>query len=187
MDAFGYLSVLLSIILGLGLTQLLTASGRLIRHRDRVRVHWLPLLWAAILLVIYVQVWWSMYGLRFRHDWTFLAFGIVLAQTATLYLMAAVALPEQVDEAVMDLGGYFDRQHRWFFGFFLATLIVSVMKDRILGGRFPEPINLGFHIALGLGCIAGLLLRHRRGQGLLAAAVGVVIVIYIALLFAHLR
>lgn len=33
-----------------------------------------------------------MYGLRLRRDWTFLAFGVVLAQTATLYLMAAVAL-----------------------------------------------------------------------------------------------
>ena len=187
MDAFSYLSVFLSIILGLGLTQLLTASGRLIRHRDRVRVHWLPLLWAAILLVIYVQVWWSMYGLRLRHDWTFLAFGTVLAQTATLYLMAAVALPEQVDEGTVDLGAYFDRQHRWFFGFFLATLIVSVMKDRILGGRFPDPINLGFHVALTLGCIVGLVLRRRRGQGLLAAAFGAVIVIYIGLLFTHLR
>src|SRR5439155_24106524 len=128
-DAFSYLSVLLSIILGLGLTQLLTASGRLIRHRDPVRVHWLPILWAAVLLLIYVQVWWSMYGLRLRQDWTFVAFGIVLAQTAALYLMAAVALPEQVDETMLDLGEYFDRQHRWFFGFFLATLIISVMKD----------------------------------------------------------
>lgn len=64
MDAFSYLAVLLSIVLGLGLTQLLTAIGRLIRHRDRVHVQWLPLLWAGILLLIYVQVWWSMYGLR---------------------------------------------------------------------------------------------------------------------------
>jgi hypothetical protein len=55
-----------------------------------------------------------MYGLRLRRDWTFLAFCIVLAQTATLYVMAAVALPEQVDEAGVDLGEYFDRQHRWF-------------------------------------------------------------------------
>ena len=64
MDAFSYLSVLLSIILGLGLTQLLTAVGRVIRHRDRVRVDWLPMLWAGVLLVVYVQVWWSMFGLR---------------------------------------------------------------------------------------------------------------------------
>lgn len=187
MDAFSYLSVLLSIILGLGLTQLLTATGRLIRHRERVRVHWLPLLWAAILLLIYVQVWWSMYGLRFRRDWTFLAFGVVLAQTATLYLMAAVVLPEQVEDGELDLGTYFDQQHRWFFGFFLATLIVSVLKDVILGGRLPDPVNLGFHVALGLGCTAGLFLRRRRDQGVLAVACGVAILIYIGLLFAHLR
>lgn len=48
MDAFSYLSVLLSIVLGLGPTQLLTAVGRLIRHREHVRVHWLPLVDAAL-------------------------------------------------------------------------------------------------------------------------------------------
>jgi hypothetical protein len=32
MDAFSYLSVLLSIVLGLGLTQIVTATGTLIRH-----------------------------------------------------------------------------------------------------------------------------------------------------------
>jgi hypothetical protein len=186
-DAFGYLSVLLSIILGLGLTQSLTAIGRLIRHRDRVRMHWLPLAWAGILLLVYVQVWWSMYGLRLRHDWTFIAFGVVLAQTGTLYLMAAVALPEQVDDSAMDLGAHFDRHHRWFFGFFLATLIISVLKDVILGGRLPDAINLGFHIALAAGCVTGMLLKRRAMQGVLAIGFAVLIVLYIAILFAHLR
>lgn len=187
MDAFGYLSVLLSIILGLGLTQLLTAIGRLIRHRDRVRVHWLPLLWAALLIVIYVQVWWSMYGLRLHRDWTFLAFGAVLAQTATLYLMAAVALPEQVEEAAADLGTYFDRHHRWFFAFFLATLVISVVKDVILGGRLPEGTNLIFHGVLAAGCVAGLTMQRRRYQEALAVGFAVAIVAYIGVLFTRLR
>lgn len=187
MDAFGYLSVLLSIILGLGLTQLLTAIGRLIRHRDRVRINWLPLSWAGILLLVYVQVWWSMYGLRLRRDWTFGAFGVVLAQTATLYLMAAVALPEQVDDHATDLGEYFDRHHRWFFGFFLATLVISVLKDVILGGVLPNTENLVFHALFASGCVVGLLLRSRRNQALLASLFGVAIVAYIAAMFAHLR
>lgn len=92
MDAFSYLSVLLSIILGLGLTQVPTAIGRLVRHP---RAHARPLAPAALgrrALAHLCAVWWSMYGLRLRRDWTFLAFGVVLAQTATLYLMAAVAL-----------------------------------------------------------------------------------------------
>jgi hypothetical protein len=186
-DAFGYLSVLLSIILGLGLTQLLTALGRLIRHRERVRAHWLPLLWAALLLLIYVQVWWSMYGLRLRTEWTFLAFCTVLAQTATLYVMAAVALPEEVDEAGLDLGEYFARHHRWFFGFFLATLCVSVAKDVILGGRLPDRTNLGFHLVLGVGCLTGIAVRRRGYQEVLGVGFTAVIVAYIALLFADLR
>ena len=187
MDAFSYLSVLLSIILGLGLTQLLTATGRLIQHRDRVRAHWLPLLWAGLLVLIYVQVWWSMYGLRLRHDWTFLAFSAVLAQTATLYVMAALALPEQVDPAGTDLGVYFDKHHRWFFAFFLATLVVSVLKDFILNGQLPDMVNLIFHGVLGAGCVAGLLLRGRRAQEVLAVVFGGVIVAYIAILFTRLR
>ncbi|MFL5613187.1 MAG: hypothetical protein ACJ796_05945 [Gemmatimonadaceae bacterium] len=186
MDAFSYLSVLLSIILGLGLTQILTAVGRLIRHRERVRIHWLPLVWAGVLLLIYVQVWWSMYGLRLRSDWTFLAFGIVLAQTATLYLMAAVALPEEI-EPNTDLGAYFDRHHRWFFGFFLATLIISVAKDFILGGQLPDRLNLGFHALFAAGCVTGLLAQRRRYQEILAIALAIALIVYIALLFARLH
>jgi hypothetical protein len=186
-DSFSYLAVLLSIVLGLGLTQLLTAAGRLIRHRDRIRVAWLPLLWAAILLLIYVQVWWSMYGLRFRQNWSFLDFTVVLAQTATLYVMAAVVLPEEVDESSADLDLYFDRQHRWFFGFFLATLVVSVAKDVILGGRLPDAVNLGFHILFAAGCVAGIVVRRRRYQHALGVGFAIAIVAYIAILFARLR
>ena len=186
MDAFSYLSVLLSIVLGLGLTQLLTAGGRLIRHRDRVRVHWLPLLWAALLLLIYVQVWWSMYGMRLRRDWTFLAFVTVLAQASTLYLMAAVALPELVDGDV-DLGRYFDRHHRWFFAFFLLTLIISVVKDVIMSGQLPDHVNLSFHGVLALMCLAGLTLHQRRSQEVLGVGFAALIVAYIALLFARLH
>src|SRR4051812_23106209 len=111
MDEFSYLSVLLSIIIGLGLTQLLTAVGRLIRHRDRVRFDWLPLLWASALLVVFVQVWWSMFGLRTFQQWTFPDFLLVLSQTCTLYLMAAVVLPEQVEGTTVDLAAHYERQH----------------------------------------------------------------------------
>jgi hypothetical protein len=187
MDAFGYLSVLLSIIIGLGMTQLLTAIGRLIRHRDRVRVHWLPVLWTVVLLLIYVQVWWSMYGLRLRSDWTFLAFCVVLLQTATLYVMAAVVIPEQADELGLDLEAYFERHHRWFYGFFLATLVISVLKDVVLAGQLPDRTNLIFHGVLALGCVSGLFVRGRRYQQALGVGFALVIVAYIADLFARLR
>jgi hypothetical protein len=187
MDAFSYLSVLLSIIVGLGLTQLLTAAGRLIRHRDRVRVDWLPLLWAAVLLVVFVQVWWSMFGLRSYRDWTFTAFLVILAQTCTLYMMAAVALPEQVEGDGVDLAAYYERQHRWFFGFFVATLFISVAKDWVLGGRLPTAVNLGFHVFFGAVCLSAIFIRARRYQEVVGIAGAAGLATYIGLLFMHLR
>src|SRR5262245_53617801 len=147
MDAFSYLSVLLSIVIGLGMTQVLTAAGRLIRHREQVRGDWLPLLWAVVMLVIYVQVWWAMFGLRAHREWNFPGFLLVLGQTATLYMMAAVVLPEHAESGV-DLRIHYERQNRWFFGFFLATLIISVAKDVALDGKLPGAGNLVFHASM---------------------------------------
>jgi hypothetical protein len=185
-DAFSYLSVLLSIIIGLGLTQVLTAVGRIIRHRDRVRADWLPLLWAAVLLVVYVQVWWAMFGLRHVREWTFAMFIVVLSQAATLYLMAAVALPEQVEEQHIDLADYYNRHHRWFFGFFFATLVVSVIKDIVINGSLPAPVNLGFHIFLAAASLSAILVRRRRYHELVGVASAVAFAAYVGLLFARL-
>src|SRR5947207_11832704 len=142
MDAFSYLSVLLSVIVGLGVTQLLTAAGRLIRHRDRVRVDWLPLLWAAVLLLVFVQVWWSMFGLRSYEDWTFVGFLLILSQTCTLYMMAAVVLPEQVEGPMLHLANHYETQPPTFFGFFIAKLIISGHTDCRVNCTSPPTICL---------------------------------------------
>jgi len=186
-DAFSYLSVLLSIIIGLGMTQVLTACGRLIRHRDRVRAYWLPILWAIVLLVIYVQVWWSMFGLRAETTWTFVGFLIVLAQTAALYLTAALVLPEDVGDAGVDLRAHYDRQRVWFFAVFLATLVISVVKDVILSGRLPHPLNLGFHAGFATVSMIAIATPRRRVQEVIGVACATVIAAYIGLLFATLQ
>jgi hypothetical protein len=139
-DAFSYLSVLLSIILGLGLTQLLTAVGRLIRHRDRVRLDWLPLLWAAVLLVVYVQTWWAMFGLRNVREWTF-----------------------------------------------VATLVVSIAKDLVIGRRLPSPVNLAFHGVLGALCVSAMTVGRRRVHEAIGIAGAAAIAMYMSLLFMRLR
>lgn len=186
MDAFSYLSVLLSIILGLAITQLLQAAGRLIRGRDLVRFWWPPMLWAAVLLVIAVQMWWSMFGLRTHTTWSFLTFLVVLLQTVTLYMMTALVLPEAV-EAGVDLRAHYERHAPWLFGFLIATLLVSVVKELVLDGRLPERANLGFHLfALALAASA-IVVRDARWHRLLAVVMALAIAGYIALLFSGLR
>ena len=104
-----------------------------------------PLIWSGVLLVVYVQAWWAMFGLRLHTNWSFVSFFVVLAQTVTMYRMAALVLPEEIGEAGVDLRVYYEGQHRWFFGLLLATLVVSVLKDVVVGGRLPTVANLLFH------------------------------------------
>jgi len=182
-DAFNYLAVVLSIIVGLGMTQILAASGRLIRWRAHVVAYWPPLVWAALLLVIYVQTWWSMFGLRTHCDWTFGAFFVVLLQTLTLYMMAALVLPESVDERGVDLREHYERHAGWINGFLCATVVVSVVKEVVLEGRLPKPTNLVFHVFLLVTGASAIVVRRPRYHQALTVVAAVAMTVYIALLF----
>src|SRR5947207_15965835 len=49
MDEFSYLSVLLSVILGLAVTQILKGFRGLLLSRARIRLYWPVIAWAALL------------------------------------------------------------------------------------------------------------------------------------------
>ena len=57
-SAFEYVTVLISIVLGLGITQILTGVADLIHQSKRVRVYWPLMIWVLLVLVMHVQEWW---------------------------------------------------------------------------------------------------------------------------------
>ncbi len=94
MDEFSYLSVLLSIIIGLAVTQILQGfRARMLSH-TRVRRYWPVQVWSAILLVICTQMWWAMLDLRHRTDWKIDDFMVLLTQTILVYLLAGLVFPD---------------------------------------------------------------------------------------------
>jgi hypothetical protein len=187
MDEFSYLSVLLSIILGLAITQILKGFRGLLQSRKRVRLYWPALAWAGLLLLIYVQTWWAMFGLRSHHDWTFGAFAVVLLQTIVLYMLAGLVLPDFFGDEAIDLRANYYAHHGWFFGLAILAGLVSIGKDLILDGRITELRNLLFHLVFILtSAIAAMTRRewyHKGAVVLTAALFG----LYIALLFARLQ
>jgi len=182
---FEYLSVLISIILGLGITQLLSGFGRWLEQRATFRVYGPAIAWAAFLLVVDIQTWWSMFGLRGQEHWTFLQFVIVLLQPILLFLLAVLAFPTSASE--VDLRTNYFLQRRWFFGILLLLLVVSVLKDLVISGKLPNAANLGFH-AVFFATSAGALLTRRDGYHRAIAYVGLAgLLVYIALLFETLQ
>jgi len=57
MDAFSYVSVLLSIIIGLAVTQVLTGVRWYMLTRTRIRPFWPTQVWAGVLIAVSVQTW----------------------------------------------------------------------------------------------------------------------------------
>jgi|GEM_PF-3674649 len=60
MDAFKWISVVLSMILGLGVTRLLAATVAVFRSRKRARLDWVPLAWAGCIFLWQLQYWWAI-------------------------------------------------------------------------------------------------------------------------------
>ncbi len=44
--------------------------------------------WAFLPLLVNMQTWWTVYGLRSHSPWTFLEFFVILLQPITLYLLS---------------------------------------------------------------------------------------------------
>jgi hypothetical protein len=184
-DEFNYLAVLISIILGLGITQLLSGLGRWIEQRSSFRAYGPAMCWAFILLLSHVQTWWSMFGMRDHREWTFLQFCIVLLQPILLFLLATVALPGAGSE--LDLRSNYFAQKNWFFGLLMMLLVTSIAKDLSLSGSLPSPLNLLFHGILFTVSLLAIVIRGETFHRAVAYSSTAVMVAYIALLFSRLE
>src|SRR6267143_6320157 len=111
----------------------------------------------ATLLLIYVQRWWAMFGLRNVQSWTFAAFAVVLLQTVLEYLLAALLVPVVAGE--VDMRSEYYSPSRWFFGAFFLVLAASLLKDVVLGGTLPTGLNLAFHLVQMAICLAAMAIR----------------------------
>ena len=185
-DAFSYLSVLLSIIIGLAITQLLQGFGRVIQGREHIRIFWPSLAWAGLLTLVSVQSWWAMFGLRAHEDWSFFPFLVVVAQTVDLYLVTALVLPEIAPGEKVDLREHYYRQLTWFYCLLILLILISLAKDLVFSGSLPTNTNtiiqLGF---IGLA-LAALVYRQEWFHKLLISVAYALFGLYVILLFTQL-
>ena len=187
MDAFSYLSVLLSIILGLAITQVLQGFRSLMLSRARVRLFAPPLIWAGLVLLMATQSWWASFGLADHTEWTFAEFAIVLLQLVLLYMVAGLVLPDMPAGEPIDLEAHYWREARPFFGLLMAILVVSVAKDLLIDRHLPTAGNLTFHAAFAGLSTAGMASRRPAMNHALALVAAAMMLVYIGALFARLR
>jgi hypothetical protein len=186
-ESFNYLSVLISIILGLAITQVLQAVRGLILTRKRVRLYTPTVIWTALALLIAIQAWWASFSMHTRVSWNFLSLLVIVLQAISIYMMAALVLPDPKEETIVELREHYLAHRIWFFGAQLGAVVFSLAKTLILSGHLAEPLDTNFQLIFGVASVAAMTIRREWFHKALAPTLGVLFVLYIALIFYRLQ
>ena len=186
MDAFSYLVVLVSVVVGLALAHLLAGVAAMVRARARITVYWPLAAQMALLFLLQVQMWWAFFGLHGVRMWSFPKFLVVLMQAVLVYLATAILVPEIRESGRVDLKECYYREARWYFTGLLLVVLDSLAKNTLLTGHIQNGIDLAGHIAFIALSIAGITARREWVHKTIAVAALLVFTSYIVLLFIRL-
>ena len=104
MSVMEFILVAHAIIVGLAVAEILRGLADTLRAED-VRVSYRLLLIAGWALLLLWQLWWAIWQVGDRSEWTFPEFLIFLLPVAILYVIARLCFPEKVSGS--DLQTYY--------------------------------------------------------------------------------
>jgi len=149
-ELYLHIRVLVGVVLGLGLTRILSGLARMVEHPGRNPVSATHLLWVAVILLSIVHFWWWEFALISIGAWRFELFVFLLLYAFLWFVLACLLFPGDLAEHDT-YEAYFLSRRRWFFGLFAATfaadLIDTAIKGadhfRALGPEYPARIAAG--------------------------------------------
>lgn len=172
MTLFEYLGVLISVVMGLGITHLLMGTSKVIQHRDSVRVYWVHIVWTANVLIYILAIWWGMFWWKSLAEWTFYHFLFVTLYAVALFLLAAMLYPWDFPDD-FDFEEYFFRNRAWFFGIQFVAWAIDIPETTLKAGTglrdLPEHYFFFVGVMLVLS-LTGALTNNRRYHGIYAVA-----------------
>lgn len=165
-----HLTVLVSIIIGLGISQLLAGAGKLLGVRGRVQPYPPAVAAATLVFLAHVHFWWGNVGYGEEIERNFFAFLFFLLVPILLYLMAAMVLPDSDQPGAISMRDHYFGTRPWFFA--LAALIpvasavrnVTVQRDPVWTAERP------FELAFAALMASGVVIRRPGYHALLTFA-----------------
>lgn len=183
-DLFVHVRIVMSIVVGFGLTRLLGLVGRLVQHPARTPIYWVHLVWVASLFIGLMHFWWWEFALA-SQAWTFELYVFVVFYASLYYLMAVLLAPDDVAEYT-DFADYFLSRRKWFFGLFALAALVDVADTALKGSAYLANHGLEYFIATAVTVLLSLLAivtPNRRFQAAFAVLNIVYQVTYILRLY----
>lgn len=141
MTPFEYVTVLISIILGLGITQIVTGVADLVHQQERVKIYWPHLLWVVIIFVLHIQEWWATFELRQFDSWRLPTFLLVVLYPINLFILARLLFPLGISTEEIDLKEFYYQNFKKIFGWAIILPLLSLINNVFLiGHAFREEV-----------------------------------------------
>ena len=140
MSLFEFLMVLVSIIVGLGIAELLTGIARQIRCRTSISGYWVHSVLVTLVFFALLQQWWEIWALRDLAEWAFYGLVLMLAGPVGLFLIAHLLFPEPMQGA--NLREYYNDGTApvWWIAA-LTVALSTLFRPLIMGSTLLSPDN----------------------------------------------
>lgn len=167
MEAFEYVMVLVSIIIGLAIAHVLSAFGaavqRLRGHEPPIRLEAVYLLWVGFLFIWIVSFWW--WEFKFQEvavEWTFGLYLFIVGYAICLFAAAVVLVPDGM-AGVEDSFEYLVSGRRWIFGLLLLATAFDVADTFLKGADWGlRPVYMVQTAVIVGACVVALSSTRRR-------------------------
>jgi hypothetical protein len=177
---YQHVVVVMSIVVGLSVTQLLRGVAQLYRNRGRVRMHWLHSAWIAVTVVFSLLLWWTFWSYRGIADWNFLRFAIYLSPAVVFYFLVAIAIPDPSDP-VDDMRQYYFANRTGFFGAFALYGAVAALTAVVVRGLpLLDPSNL-FRLAMVVLLLIAMRSSSERVHAVVLGLSASLLIVFISL------
>jgi hypothetical protein len=161
MSSFEFIAALMSIIIGLGVTNLLAGAGRAFYRRKENPLDEVHIVLTVATLLLLVLQWWVTFKWNTEVTWTFDKFLLLIAWTVAIYMLTVFLYPPDLSEEE-EHQGRFERNRSGYYSTFIAMCLLDIAQTAVHGELLQPMWYLPFvgqyALLAGVGLIAG-----RRG------------------------
>ena len=162
MGIFEYLGVLISVIMGLGITHLATGAAKLIQHREDVRLYLPHALWTINVLLFILLIWWGMFWWSGHENWYAYEYLFITLYAIVLFFLASILYPWDM-QGDIDVREHFFNNRLWFFGALFLAWCLDIPETVIKANADLRPVPQEYFWFVGIQlAIAATGLATRR-------------------------
>jgi hypothetical protein len=173
-SVFEYVTILISIILGLGITKLLGGFATMAVRINQCKLYWPHVVFIVLAFLIHIQDWFVTYELRKINSWNLPLFLFVVLYPVTLYMLSYMLFPVKYGNSFFNYKDFFLGNYVRIYSLLIILASLSILQNVYLFYyTWPEQI---VQILIVVGLL--LILIFKINKSIVHKSIAVLLMIF---------